>query len=578
MAALSYDPGVGVATSFDRSEALRRLGDETFDVLVIGGGATGAGVALDAASRGLRTALVERTDFGAGTSSYSSKMIHGGLRYLQQGDFSLVYQSLTERKRLLENAPHLVQVMGFLVPIYTEGGLIPKIVARLFGLVLWGYDIVGGWSWFWGRRHQRLGRDDTLAHMPTLDAEFVDSGYLYFDAQADDARLTLSIARTAALDHSAVVANHAAVTGLLTNAEGRLEGAVVDTGQATLEVRATAVVNAAGVWVDGVGVLDGMEDPTIRPARGVHVVVPRRAVENDVAVILAVPDTPSTIFVVPWGEVAYVGTTDTDYEGDLDSPYCTADDVRYLLASLNHSTDHEVTADDVVGSWAGLRPLLRDAADDRTADLSRRHSVIRSESGLITVAGGKLTTWRLMAEDTVDEVLRLLERDAECRTRSVRLRGADGYDQVSDGGLGQARRDHLVGRYGSDAATVIAIVNDDPSLGEPLVAGLPYLKAEAVYAARHEMAVTLDDVLSRRTMARLLARDASSDAAEAVAGIIAGALGWSPDDCSAQVDDYRASVAVERTAMTSSGPDPSTATDKPLGWAPTVRLSSRLTR
>lgn len=563
-----------VSPEFDRTHAQRRLREEVFDVLVIGAGATGAGVALDAASRGLRTALVERHDFASGTSSYSSKMIHGGLRYLQQGDISLVYQSLTERQRLLRNAPHLVRILGFLVPVYTRGGLIPRMFARLFGLVLWFYDITGGF--LSGRRHVRMSREEVLARMPTLRSDRVDSGYLYYDAQVDDARLTLAIARTAALHHGAVILNHAPVSALRKDDEGRVTGAWVATKEGQLEIRARTVVSAAGVWADELGSFNGKPGPTIRPARGVHVVVPHQLLKNDVAVILPVPGRLSTVFAVPWGDFTYVGTTDTDYEGDLDRPYCTADDVSYLLDSLNHSTATEVRADDVVGTWAGLRPLLREAKNKRTADLSRRHRVTRSESGLITVAGGKLTTWRRMAEDTVDEVLCGLGRRARCRTKSLRLCGGKGYERVKANGLEAAVRDHLVGRYGSEAATVISMVKREPALGEPLVPGLPYLRAEARYAVESEMALTLDDVLARRTRARLLARDASAEAAESVAEVIAGPLGWSPEEQRLHVEEYRSSVAAERTAAESSGPDPRSLLEEPLGWVPGVRLSSRL--
>ncbi len=364
---------------FDRGEALRRLADEEFDVLVIGAGATGAGVALDAASRGLRTALVERGDFAAGTSSLSSKMIHGGIRYLQQLEIKLVYQSLTERQRLLANAPHLVRTLPFVMPIYTKGGLIPKMFARMFGLVLWFYDVTGGSRI--GHRHRRLDRDETVAHMPTLRTERIHSGYLYYDAQVDDARMTMAIARTAATDHGAVVANHTPVVALNKDAAGRLVGATVDAGDGhRIEVRAAAVVSATGVWIDAVGAHDAAEARSIRPARGVHVVVPRSLVRNDASMILPVPGKRSTVFAVPWGEHTYIGTTDTDYDGDLDRPYCTAADVGYLLDTFNDSTSSALTAADVVGTWAGLRPLLY-SQDTKTADLSRRHRVTRSRAG-----------------------------------------------------------------------------------------------------------------------------------------------------------------------------------------------------
>jgi glycerol-3-phosphate dehydrogenase len=555
---------------FDRVDALRRLADEEFDVLVIGGGATGAGVALDAASRGLRTALVERNDFAAGTSSLSSKMIHGGIRYLQQLEIRLVYQSLSERQRLLRNAPHLVRTLPFVMAIYTAGGMIPRFLARLLGPVFWFYDVTGGAKI--GHRHRRLDRDETIAHMPVLDPERIHSSYLYYDAQVDDARMTIAIARTAALDHGAVVCNHSPVVALRKDESGRLVGATVDArGHGRIDVRARVVVNAAGVWIDTVDQLDGVDAAQdMRPARGVHVVVRRALLGNDAAVILSVPGKRASVFAVPWGDHTYIGTTDTDYEGNLDHPYCTAADVQFLLDSLNYSTTSDISPADVVGTWAGLRPLLRTAKDTKTADLSRRHRVTRSTTGLVTVAGGKLTTWRQMAEDTVDEVLNFLGRRAACRTKELLLHGAEDWDRVQPGPVTPATRDHLVGRYGAEAADVIQLVAEDASLGEPLVPGLAYLRAEAVFAARHEMAVTVDDVLTHRTRARVLARDASVAAAEAVAELIGGVLGWTSDEHAASVQTYRDDIERERKALELAAPT-GTERDRQPGWVPGVR-------
>jgi glycerol-3-phosphate dehydrogenase len=556
---------------FDRDDALRRLGEEQFDVLVIGAGATGAGVALDAASRGLRTALVDRGDFAAGTSSLSSKMIHGGIRYLQQLELRLVYQSLSERQRLLQNAPHLVRPLPFVMVIYNAGGMIPRFAAWGLDPVLWFYDLTGGARI--GHRHRRLGRDETVGHMPILDGSQIHSSYRYYDAQVDDARMTLAIIRTAALDHGAAVANHAPVVALRRGRSGRLEGATIDArGHGPIEVRSRAVVNATGVWIDTVDALDGDATTDVRPARGVHIVVPRTVLGNDAAVVMSVPGKRSSVFAVPWGEHAYIGTTDTDYDGDLDEPYCTAADMRFLLDGINASTTSEVTPDDVVGTWAGLRPLLRSATDAKTADLSRRHRVTRSASGLVTVAGGKLTTWRRMAEDTVDEVLDLSGRKAACRTKRLALHGAQGWDRVEAGPVTSAARDHLVGRYGSEAASVMRLVSDDASLGEPLVAGLPYLRAEAVFAARHEMALTLDDVLGRRTRARLLARDASAEAADAVAELVGGVLGWSAQERADQVRTYRDRIERERAALEEPAPSGRDHDAAQPGWVPGVRL------
>ena len=336
-------------------------------------------------------------------------MIHGGIRYLQQLEIRLVYQSLSERQRLLRNAPHLVRTLPFVMAIYTTGGMIPRFLARFLGLVLWFYDVTGGAKI--GHRHRRLNRDETIAHMPVLDAARIHSSYLYYDAQVDDARMTMAIARTAALDHGAVIANHAPVVALHKNDSGQIVGATIDPGdRPQIDVRARAVVNAAGVWIDAVDELDGDAAQDVRPARGVHIVVPRALLGNDAAMILSVPGKRTSVFAVPWGDHTYIGTTDTDYDGDPDRPYCTAADTGLLLDSLNGSTTRDLTVGDVVGTWAGLRPLLRTAKDNKTADLSRRHRVTRSESGLVTVSGGKLTTWRQMAQDTVDEALDILGR------------------------------------------------------------------------------------------------------------------------------------------------------------------------
>lgn len=541
-----------MSDGFQRASSLRRLADEQFDVLVVGGGITGAGVALDAASRGLRTALVERDDFASGTSSKSSKLVHGGLRYLQQKEFALVYEALYERQRLLENAPHLVHVLPFLVPVMQRGGMIDRRLSRVLGTALWMYDLTGGWRI--GKRHHRISVDTARAHMPTLDGARLASAYLYYDAQADDARLTLAIARSAA-DHGAVVANHTELVGLVKDGD-RVCGARVRPRDANghpddeFAVRARSVVNAAGVWADHVRAIDEGADPrSIRPAKGVHITLPWSRVRNDIAAIIPVPNDRRSVFVIPWGDTTYVGTTDTDYTGPVDDPTCTAEDVDYLLAAINSVLEAPVSRDDVIGTWAGLRPLLR-GGSARTADLSRRHSVHASPGGVVTVTGGKLTTYRRMAADTVDAIGDLLGIRAPSRTRHLRLHGATGA-AIPPVGVEASVREHLHGRYGSDATAVMRLVESDPSLAAPLVAGQPYLRAEAVYAVRAEMARTLDDVLSRRTRARLFARDASADAAVATAELLAPELGWTDAERDAQVASYRASIAAERAAADS---------------------------
>jgi glycerol-3-phosphate dehydrogenase len=519
---------------------LEALGNEEFDVLVIGGGITGAGIALDAATRGLRTALVERDDFASGTSSKSSKMIHGGLRYLQQGDVRLVYQALRERQRLLDNAPHLVSVLPFLIPVLTKDGPISKKIAKALRSALWMYDLTGGLRI--GKRHRRLDADQALAHCPTMPAEKLSSGFVYYDAGADDARVTLTVARTAAA-RGAVLANRCDVVELTKNSAGRTDGAVVDTGAGRIHVRARTVVSATGVWADTIRELDEGTDPeSLRPAKGVHITVPWQLIRNDIAVILSVPGDKRSMFLVPWGalpdgtfEHCYVGTTDTDFVGDVDDPHTNDDDLDYLLQALQSNLTSTITRDDVTGVWAGLRPLVKQASSGRTADLSRRHSITIGESGLITVTGGKFTTYRAMAEDTVDEVLRQLGRRSRCRTKKLPLVGGAGFERVAF----DHPDAHLAGRYGTEAAEIKALIALDASLGQPMVPGLRYLRAEAVYAVRNEMATNLIDVLTRRTRAHLEDRSACLRGAHDLASVLAPDFGWSDDEVVAEVDAYR---------------------------------------
>jgi glycerol-3-phosphate dehydrogenase len=555
--------------TFDREQHLARLADDTFDVLVVGGGITGAGVALDAAARGLRTALVERDDFASGTSSKSSKMVHGGLRYLQQGDVRLVYEALAERQRLRKNAPHLVQLLPFLLPFFTgRDGVIPKGLTRALGSAMWMYDFTGGARI--GKLHERLKRDEVLDYMPTLPADRVAGGYLYYDASADDARLTLAVVRTAALECGAAVANGVDVTGLLKDGDGRARGASVRTAEGReFDVRAHTVVNACGVWSDELRALDEGADPdSIRPAKGIHITVPWSLVRNRIAVVVPVPKDKRSVFVVPWGGVpggeprfTYIGTTDTDYDGPLADPQCTPEDIEYLLGAINFSVGGGgIGPDDIVGTWAGLRPLVKSASSGRTADLSRGHRISVSATGVVTITGGKLTTYRHMAADTVDTVVDQLGGSVEGRiarrspTKKLRLRGAEGFEELA--GSDDDRTRVLAHRHGGDARVVLAMIEADPSLGEPLVPGTDYVRAEAVYAARYEMARSLADVLARRTRALLQARDASVAVAADVAGLLAPELGWDDAEIERQVAAYRA-IAEREAAATAPASSPS---------------------
>jgi glycerol-3-phosphate dehydrogenase len=543
------------------------MATEPFDVLVVGGGITGAGVALDASSRGFKTALVERDDFASGTSSKSSKLVHGGLRYLQQREFLLVYEALAERQRLLKNAPHLVSPLPFLIPVFATGktgNAGAKALGKAVSTALWMYDFTGGARI--GKLHKKLTTEATLAHMPGLRVDRLAAGFLYYDAQADDARLTLAIAKTAALDHSAVIANYAPVVELC-RAGGKVTGAEVRdavAGRDPFLVKAGVVVNATGVWSDDLRVLD---DPAhqrnIRPAKGVHITVPYDRLPTDLAAVLPVPKDRRSIFVIPWGDRVYIGTTDTDYDGDVDNPVCTAQDIDYLLAAVNTWVTTKITTADVLGTWAGLRPLVADARSERTADLSRRHTVHVSDSGLVTVTGGKLTTYRRMAADAVDAAGKILGRR---RSRSVTdhtpIFGADGTASLREPGAAERLGvdadllEHLVKRFGGHARAVLAMTRDEAGLelGNPLVPSLPYLRAEALYAARYEMAMTVEDVLARRTRALLLGRDASMAAAPAVAALLGSELGWNTDEQTRQVGDFAARAQRERDAAMATAP------------------------
>lgn len=541
-------------SDFDRQQHLHRLATEEFDVVVIGGGITGVGVALDAATRGLRTALVERDDFAAGTSSKSSKLIHGGLRYLQQGEVKLVYEALHERQRLRRNAPHLVQILPFMIPILTRDGLVSRKIARALGSALWMYDLTGGWRI--GRFHRRLKAADARRHLPTLPHERVASAYLYYDATADDARLCLAVARTAA-QRGAAVANQCRVEKVLHDPDGKVCGVRVKPhSQAEFDISARTVVNAAGVWADEVRQADsGLDPQSIHPAKGIHITLPWKLIRNDVAVVIPVRKDKRSLFLVPWianddgtFQYTYVGTTDTDYSGNVDESQCSVLDIAYVLDALNAAITTNITPEDVTGVWSGLRPLVRNAdgsaSTGRTADLSRRHKVQHSPSGMISVTGGKLTTYRRMAQDTVDAVLRQLGRRAACRTKRLPLVGAEGFSGSSVG----KSDTHLAQRYGTEISTIQELIREKPQLGKPLIPGLPYLRAEAIFAVRHEMALTLDDVLTRRTRARLINRRATLAQAQQVAELIAPELNWTPDAITAQVADFVDSCAREEAA------------------------------
>jgi glycerol-3-phosphate dehydrogenase len=470
-------------------------------------------------------------------------MVHGGLRYLQQRDFRLVYEALHERQRLLENAPHLVAPLPFLIPLFGRDGIVSKGVARTYATALTLYDLTGGLRI--GKRHRRINQTETLAHLPTLRTDRLVAGFIYYDARADDARLTLAVARTAALDHDAVMANYIEVVGLVTDTSGAVTGARVRPAvpghepSGEFEVRAQVVVNATGVWADELRALDEPSHPhSIRPAKGIHVTVSRSKLPADIAAVIPVPKDRRSIFVVPWpdGDDVYLGTTDTDWEGPLDDPACLPDDVDYVLDAANGVITEPIGRADVTAVWAGLRPLLAPGAghhvSDRTADLSRRHTVRVSAHGMVTVTGGKLTTYRKMAEDTVDVVVKRLGSRASsppqrCRTKRLALHGATGLDELrrpgaaASFGVTDDAWAALLGRHGGDTPAVLELASGRPELLEALVPGLPHLRVEAVWAVRREMAMTVDDILARRTRSVLRRALAAAEAAPAVAELVA---------------------------------------------------------
>ncbi|VWC56211.1 glycerol-3-phosphate dehydrogenase/oxidase [Burkholderia lata] len=530
----------------NRDEHLARLEADTFDVLIVGGGVTGAYAAFDASLRGLRVALVEKSDFASGTSSKSSKMVHGGLRYIEQGNLGLVRHSLLERQRLRRNARHLVQRLPFLFPVMEREGVFDARLAKAFESLLWTYDIAGGWRE--GILHQKLTKAEVLSHCPTFNEKYLTGGFLYFDARVDDARLTLNLVRTAAF-HGAAVANHARVVELTRDGHGKVDGAIVHADGRERRVRARVVVMATGVWLrDWTGARKGDTAALqVRPAKGVHVAIPWLKIRNDCTVTIPVPGRNRRATITRWGNVSYLGTTDEDYDGDLDDVHCTRQELDFLLEGARSALKVDLNPDDVVGSIAGCRPLVGPPGG-KTIEMKRNHEIHVAPDGLVTIVGGKLTTSRHMAEQTIDTVGKLLGRRTRCHTKSAYLLGAAGYDPqaiVASGGLAA----HLGERYGTEARFVGDLADATPSLLAPIVEGLPYSEAEVLYAVRHEFARSVDDVLSRRIRARLMARDASARAAPRVGEILKAELGLSDAAVASQVRDYVAAVALEKSIL-----------------------------
>lgn len=525
-----------------RAENLDRLAQETFDLLVIGGGITGVAVARDAAMRGFRAALVEKEDFGSGTSSRSSRLIHGGIRYLEYMQFGLVFQSCNERRIMRKVAPRLVRPLPFLYPLYR--GQKPAPWKMRLGLTI--YDAMGLVRKV--QRHRWLQPDEVKRREPLVAGRGLLGAARFYDARVDDARLTLITAKAAHV-HGALLANYAHVVGLL-KAGGRVVGAqVVDEGSGReIEVRVRVVINASGVWVDEVRELDEhFQGRMTRPTKGIHLVIPRARLASQHAVAFDVPRDGRHVFLIPWGDFALIGTTDTDYDGPLDAPAATHDDVEYLLEAVQHTfPGAQMKPDDVISTFAGLRPLL--FAEGGSYALSREHEIVESPSGLITVAGGKLTTHRLMAKQLTDRVEKRLAEEFSvhqqhnCRTKEP-LNGAQ-FGQAPVSSQDEQASRHLLDTYGADAAWIVGCAEGNRALGEPIVPGLPYLMAEVAYAVQHEMAVSLSDVLIRRTHIIYEVRGGGLARAPVVADLLAERLGWDEEERARQVAEYERQVAL----------------------------------
>ncbi|MGF0226396.1 glycerol-3-phosphate dehydrogenase/oxidase [Dietzia natronolimnaea] len=543
-----------------RAEAWRRLSEESFDIVIVGGGVVGTGSAVDAATRGLSVAVVEARDFAAGTSSRSSKMFHGGLRYLEQLDFGLVAEALHERELSMTRlAPHLVKPLKFLFPLTRRFWERPYMAA---GFVL--YDLMGGAKSVPPQKHYSRAGARRVA--PGLREDVVVGGIRYWDTLVDDARHTLTLARTAAL-HGAVVANSTQVIGYLREGE-RVTGVRVrdaETGRET-DVRAGVVLNAAGVWTDHLQEMLGEEGGfTVRASKGVHIVVDRDKVDSEAALILRTEK--SVLFVIPWGEYWIIGTTDTDWQLDLAHPAATGADIDYILGHVNAVLTTPIGRDDVRGVYAGLRPLLSGGADS-TAKLSREHAVMRAAPGAVVVAGGKYTTYRVMAADAVDAAVAELgperaESVPASTTDRIPLLGADGYpamvnraDRIADHyEIREEQVQHLLDRYGSLLEDVLDLAADRPDLLETLDGADRYLRVEIVYAALAEAALHLEDVLVRRTRISMEYQHGGVACAQEAAQLMAEVLDWDTDRVEREVEMFEQRVAAELASQVTDSDD-----------------------
>jgi glycerol-3-phosphate dehydrogenase len=541
-----------------RRADLDQLATWPVDLLVIGAGITGAGIAREAAMRGIRTGLVDAGDFGRGTSSRSTRLVHGGLRYLEHGWLRLVFEASRERRILLRIAPHLVHPMAFLFPLHAKS----RVGRGRLAAGLWLYDLLALFRNV--HTHRMLSSRAVRRREPQLRDRDLRGGAVYYDGYCDDARLVLANVRSAHR-HGAAVASYARATAL-EKAGGRVRGAtVLDTiGGRSVTIHAHVTVNATGPWADLLRRLDDPDaKPLLRPTKGVHVTVPQRRLGNTGAVTLTSPLDGRVMFVLPWGEVTVVGTTDTDFSGDPEHVAPSHEDVTYLLRSANALfPDARLALEDVVAVWAGLRPLLDDGSAGATAAVPREHRIVESPSGLVTIAGGKLTTYRSMAVDLVNVVAAKLHaldgRRPPSRSGTDRepLPGGEVRDlellvrEMVKESVPDAAARHLVALYGAEAVAVANLAAREPALGTPLLEGLPFLKAEVVHQARREMALSVSDVLMRRTHLFHHHPTQATEATPAVAGLLARELGWDAAQEARSLADYLGEVQRMRQAIT----------------------------
>lgn len=526
----------------ERDEMARRLESEAFDLVVVGGGITGAGIFRDAALRGLKVALVEKDDFAAGTSSRSSKLVHGGLRYLEQYAFGLVHESTTERTRLESLAGHLVRPLAFLMPVWKDS----KHGLWFMNLGLWLYDALSLFRVY--RIHRRLGAGKVRALAPLVRPEGLNGGLLYFDAVTDDSRLTIENV-LGGVGAGGVALNRAQAVGA-TFKDGRVESVTVrdSVSGRVLGIRTSSVIGAAGPWTEKVQeVLDVRGGPRLRPTKGTHIVLPREKAPFDCAVVMQAPQDGRAMFLIPWHGATVIGTTDTDYEGGAEAVFASARDVEYLLdATRHHFPELPATAKDVIGTWSGLRPLLQEEGVSES-QVSREHLVHSDPRGIVTIAGGKLTTYRLMAQECLKAVKPFLKRDLpksitgrtplpyRGSVKDDATREAAILNLQSSRGLPEETARHLVCTYGGTAEALLDLGTKNPALLERLDPRWPYSGVEIAWAAREEMALGLVDAMCRRTLVFFLLGDHLEPAARKAAAIMAGELGWDEARTEAEV-------------------------------------------